>query len=162
MAKEVVLVPKEKYQKLLEDRMIMNNRCKTNPSKIDGDFEEKKSISDPNNINLETDLYNKEKSQPDTECGDKSVDQNFNKRTYNNLQNADTEEVLESVHHDTLNGKAGVNQSEALQTTEAYRDKSDDSVIKLAVRSTPTSIVNRRKVSASRRKTYRKKWLKYK
>lgn len=77
--------------------MIMNNRCKTNPSKIDGDFEEKKSISDPNNINLETDLYNKEKSQPDTECGDKSVDQNFNKRTYNNLQNADTEEVLESA-----------------------------------------------------------------
>lgn len=47
--------------------MIMNNRCKTHPSKIDGDFEEKKSISDPNNINLETDLYNKEKSQPDTE-----------------------------------------------------------------------------------------------
>lgn len=119
------------------------------------DFEEKKSISAPNNINLETDLYNKEKSKPDKECGDKSDNQHFNKRTYNDLQNVNTEGVLESVHQDTLNGKARVNQSEALQTTEAHRDKSDDSVIKLAVRSTPKSIVNCQKASASRRKTYR-------
>lgn len=41
--------------------MIMNNWCKINFFKIDGDFEEKKSISDLNNINLEIDLYNKEK-----------------------------------------------------------------------------------------------------
>lgn len=61
MVKEVVLVLKEKYQKLLEDCMIMNNWCKINFFKIDGDFEEKKNISDLNNINLEIDLYNKEK-----------------------------------------------------------------------------------------------------
>lgn len=41
--------------------MIMNNWCKINFFKIDGDFEEKKNISDLNNINLEIDLYNKEK-----------------------------------------------------------------------------------------------------
>jgi hypothetical protein len=162
MAKEVVLVPREKYQKLLKDRMILNNQCKTNPSELVGVCEEKKNITDLNDINLETDSHNNEKSQSDKEHRDKAVNQHLNKRKLNDLQVVNTEEISESEHHDTNNGKASVNQSETLQTIDVHSDKSDDSTIKLAVRSMPTSIVNRQETSTSRRRAYRKKWLKYK
>lgn len=46
MAKEVVLVPREKYQKLLEGReMTLKNQSETYNLKTDEDFEEKKKGS---------------------------------------------------------------------------------------------------------------------
>lgn len=161
MAKEVVLVPREKYQKLLEDRMIVSNQSRTNPSNIDGDREEKKNINDLSNINIQNDLHNKEKSQPETEREVMEVNQHFNKGKLNDIQDTDTVKSLVSIHPDTDYGTLRENQSVKLQSTNARSYKSNNDTLKLAVPRTLASITNRQKASASKKKRYRKKWLKY-
>lgn len=58
MAKEVVLVPREKYQKLLEGReMTLKNQSETYNLKTDEDFEEKKGKGSASTKTLTKKVY---------------------------------------------------------------------------------------------------------
>lgn len=166
MAKEVVLVPREKYQKLLEGReMTLKNQSETYNLKTDEDFEEKKGISEHKNINKESDMLNNKNSNPDTEHEDMKFNHHLYKRKLNDLKDTDTESAVDKkkvVWSDSDHGELYGNQSVKLKNTDIQTDKLDNNSIPLAVRSTAASITNRQKASTNERKAFRKEWLKYK
>lgn len=149
MAKEVVLVPREKYQKLLEGReMTLKNQSETYNLKTDEDFEEKKGISEHKNINKESDMLNNKNSNPDTENEDMKFNHHLYKRKLNDLKDTDTENAVEKkkvVWSDSDHGELYGNQSVKLKNTDIQTDKLDNNSIQLAVRSTAASITNVRR-----------------
>lgn len=149
MAKEVVLVPREKYQKLLEGReMTLKNQSETYNLKTDEDFEEKKGISEHKNINKESDMLNNKNSNPDTENEDMKFNHHLYKRKLNDLKDTDTESAVEKkkvVWSDSDHGELYGNQSVKLKNTDIQTDKLDNNSIQLAVRSTAASITNVRR-----------------
>lgn len=119
MAKEVVLVPREKYQKLLEGReMTLKNQSETYNLKTDEDFEEKKGISEHKNINKESDMSNNKNSNPDMEHEDMKFNHHLYKRKLNDLKDTDTKSAVEKkkvVWSDSDHGELYGNQSVKLK-----------------------------------------------
>lgn len=96
MVKEVVLVLREKYQKLLEGcEMILKNQSEIYNLKIDEDFEEKKGISEYKNINKESDMLNNKNLNFDMEYEDMKFNYYLYKRKLNDLKDIDMESVVE-------------------------------------------------------------------
>lgn len=114
MVKEVVLVLREKYQKLLEGcEMILKNQSEIYNLKIDEDFEEKKGISEYKNINKESDMLNNKNLNFDMEYEDMKFNYYLYKRKLNDLKDIDMESVVEKkkvVWFDSDYGKLYGNQ----------------------------------------------------
>lgn len=122
MVKEVVLVLREKYQKLLEGcEMILKNQSEIYDLKIDEDFEEKKGISEDKNINKESDMLNNKNLNFDMEYEDMKFNYYLYKRKLNDLKDIDMESVVEKkkvVWFDSDYGKLYGNQSVRLKNID--------------------------------------------
>lgn len=122
MVKEVVLVLREKYQKLLEGcEMILKNQSEIYNLKIDEDFEEKKGISEYKNINKESDMLNNKNLNFDMEYEDMKFNYYLYKRKLNDLKDIDMESVVEKkkvVWFDSDYGKLYGNQSVRLKNID--------------------------------------------
>lgn len=122
MVKEVVLVLREKYQKLLEGcEMILKNQSEIYNLKIDEDFEEKKGISEYKNINKESDMLNNKNLNFDMEYEDMKFNYYLYKRKLNDLKDIDMESVVEKkkvVWFDSGYGELYGNQSVKLKNID--------------------------------------------
>lgn len=122
MVKEVVLVLREKYQKLLEGcEMILKNQSEIYNLKIDEDFEEKKGISEYKNINKESDMLNNKNLNFDMEYEDMKFNYYLYKRKLNDLKDIDMENVVEKkkvVWFDSYYGELYGNQSVKLKNID--------------------------------------------
>lgn len=122
MVKEVVLVLREKYQKLLEGcEMILKNQSEIYNLKIDEDFEEKKGISEYKNINKESDMLNNKNLNFDMEYEDMKFNYYLYKRKLNDLKDIDMESVVEKkkvVWFDSDYGELYGNQSVKLKNID--------------------------------------------
>lgn len=122
MVKEVVLVLREKYQKLLEGcEMILKNQSEIYNLKIDEDFEEKKGISEDKNINKESDMLNNKNLNFDMEYEDMKFNYYLYKRKLNDLKDIDMESVVEKkkvVWFDSDYGELYGNQSVKLKNID--------------------------------------------
>lgn len=122
MVKEVVLVLREKYQKLLEGcEMIFKNQSEIYNLKIDEDFEEKKGISEYKNINKESDMLNNKNLNFDMEYEDMKFNYYLYKRKLNDLKDIDMESVVEKkkvVWFDSDYGELYGNQSVKLKNID--------------------------------------------
>lgn len=122
MVKEVVLVLREKYQKLLEGcEMILKNQSEIYNLKIDEDFEEKKGISEYKNINKESDMLNNKNLNFDMEYEDMKFNYYLYKRKLNDLKDIDMESVVEKkkvVWFDSDYGEFNGNQSVKLKNID--------------------------------------------
>lgn len=122
MVKEVVLVLREKYQKLLEGcEMILKNQSEIYNLKIDEDFEEKKGISEYKNINKESDMLNNKNLNFDMEYEDMKFNYYLYKRKLNDLKDIDMENVVEKkkvVWFDSDYGELYGNQSVKLKNID--------------------------------------------
>lgn len=122
MVKEVVLVLREKYQKLLEScEMILKNQSEIYNLKIDEDFEEKKGISEYKNINKESDMLNNKNLNFDMEYEDMKFNYYLYKRKLNDLKDIDMESVVEKkkvVWFDSDYGELYGNQSVKLKNID--------------------------------------------
>lgn len=166
MAKEVVLVPREKYQKLLEGReMTLKNQSETYNLKTDEDFEEKKGKGSASTKTLTKKVICRTIRTQTPTRNMKKFNHHLYKRKLNDLKDTDTENAVEKkkvVWSDSDHGELYGNQSVKLKNTDIQTDKLDNNSMQLAVRSTAASITNRQKASTNERKAFRKKWLKYK
>lgn len=122
MVKEVVLVLREKYQKLLEGcEMILKNQSEIYNLKIDEDFEEKKGISEDKNINKESYMLNNKNLNFDMEYEDMKFNYYLYKRKLNDLKDIDMESVVEKkkvVWFDSDYGELYGNQSVKLKNID--------------------------------------------
>lgn len=122
MVKEVVLVLREKYQKLLEGcEMILKNQSEIYNLKIGEDFEEKKGISEYKNINKESDMLNNKNLNFDMEYEDMKFNYYLYKRKLNDLKDIDMESVVEKkkvVWFDSDYGELYGNQSVKLKNID--------------------------------------------
>lgn len=186
MAKEVMLVPKEKYQKLLEShKRSMNNRNEENISNMDINTLKQREVGGLHDINME--IENKKKVNSDIECLDvhnydnqsKVANMSVKPKQENELK--DTNSKIKGVHEE-MGDRSPVKRNlsdleekpqsdtdhEDLHNNQSVTEKniqtniSDNDSTKLAVYKKVAHIIKRKeKLPSKKKNVFKKRWLKY-
>jgi hypothetical protein len=171
MAREVVLVPKEKYQKLLQSHeRILSTNTNAERSVKDSDTVERRKVNELSDVNTET------KNEKDYEVSQRDVrNDTFVSRMNNDIEAQRKYINLENVHNKTNNGNEMMEEVQSdisndhLQKYQSIKEKDlhnqipRDDTTKLAVYKTTTDMIRRKgKSPAKNRNVLRKRWLKYK
>lgn len=187
MAREIMLVPKEKYQKLLEShKKSLNNRSDTDISNIEDDIVKQRKINHLQDIN--GDIENNQEMSLDITQKDSQNNRNISLDDVNSTRqkrnselkgdNGEVEHKYESGKDESHNDGMLTNVKDKEHTDTNYvnlhhnnqsitekcvhSDTSAEGTTKLAVYKTSADIIKRKRKSSSKRKAIiRKRCLKY-